>query len=184
VTFAIQRGHVTPDSTLTDASGVARATVSLGERAGPVTVTARAGRVSKQATLYALPGEPENLIVQRDGAPVSRLALATRDSVSLLVVTRDHFGNEAIRPNLSVRVVGGAGVARTRASPRATSSYPAAQRRASFPCSRPACRHGADPGDAAGRRARLDPGRPSGRGRVQLRLQVDPGCVGPSRVPR
>jgi hypothetical protein len=108
VTFAIQRGLVTPESTLTDASGLARATVALGERAGPVTITARAGRVAQQATLYALPGEPETLVVQQNGAPVGRLTLATRDSVSLLVVTRDHYGNEAIRPNLSVRVQGGA----------------------------------------------------------------------------
>ena len=49
-----------------------------GVRCGPVTITARAGRVSKQAALYALPGEPENLVVQQDGAPVSRLTLATR----------------------------------------------------------------------------------------------------------
>jgi hypothetical protein len=87
---------------------VARATVSLGERAGPVTITARAGHVSKQATLYALPGEPENLVVQQNGVLVSRLTFVTRDSVPLLVVTRDHFGNEAIRPNLSVRILGGA----------------------------------------------------------------------------
>ena len=118
VTFAIQRGRVAPESTLTDANGVARTTVSLGERAGPVTITARAGHVSKQATIYAVPGESENLIVQLpDGTQASRLTLATRDAVTLLVVSRDHFGNEALRPNLRARVVGAAVALR---DPRAT----------------------------------------------------------------
>jgi hypothetical protein len=121
VTFTVQNGSATPPQSLTDANGVARATVTLGERSGPVVITARAGRVSKEVTLYATPAEPEVLIAERGGAQVTRLDFTTRDSVSLRVVTRDHFGNEAAQSNLRVQMFGGAAALReTRATAAGT----------------------------------------------------------------
>ncbi len=112
VTFTIPSGTVTPAATVTDANGQARAQVVLGERAGPVTIAARAGRVTKQVTVFALPAEPEILVAERGGTSVGRLSLTTRDSVALRVVTRDHFGNEAVQNNLRVLMFGSAATLR------------------------------------------------------------------------
>ncbi|HEV8305845.1 MAG TPA: Ig-like domain-containing protein, partial [Gemmatimonadales bacterium] len=112
VTFTVQNGSATPGQSLTDANGVARAIVTLGERSGPVVITARAGRVSKEVTLYATPAEPEVLIAERGGEKVTRLDLTTRDTVALRVVTRDHFGNEAAQSNLRAQMFGGAAALR------------------------------------------------------------------------
>ena len=121
VTFTVQNGTATPPQSLTDANGVARAVVTLGERSGPVVITARAGRVSKEVTLYATPAEPEVLIAERGGEKVTRLDLTTRDTVALRVVTRDHFGNEAAQSNLRVQMFGGAAALReTRATAAGT----------------------------------------------------------------
>jgi hypothetical protein len=121
VTFTVQNGAAAPGQSLTDGNGVARAVVTLGERSGPVVITARAGRVSKEVTLYATPAEPEVLIAERGGAQVTRLDLTTRDSVALRVVTRDHFGNEAAQSNLRVQMFGGAAALReTRATAAGT----------------------------------------------------------------
>ncbi len=112
VTFSAQNATVSPASTVTDANGVARTTVVLGERAGTVTIRARAGRVQKEVSLFAMPAQPEVLVVERGGAPAGRLDLITRDTVSLRVVTRDHFGNEAVQSNLRVQMFGGAAALR------------------------------------------------------------------------
>ena len=108
VAFTVLNGTANPASAVTDANGVARAIVVLGQRAGPVTITARAGRVTKEVSLYAMPAQPEALVVERAGAPVTRLSLTTRDTVSLRVVTRDRFGNQAVQTNLRVTILGGA----------------------------------------------------------------------------
>ncbi len=121
VTFTTSSGTVTPAATVTDAGGQARTQVALGERAGPVTIAAHAGRVTKQVTVFALPGEPEILVAERAGTAVGRLSLTTRDSVALRVVTRDHFGNKAVQSNLTAQMFGGAATLReTRSSAAGT----------------------------------------------------------------
>jgi len=110
VTFIVLNGTANPAAAVTDGNGVARATVVLGQRAGPVTITAHAGKVTKEVSLYAMPAQPEALVVERaaGGAPITRLTLTTRDSVTLRVITRDRFGNQAVQSNLRAAMLGGA----------------------------------------------------------------------------
>ena len=121
VTFVVRNGAATPGATVTDANGVARATVVLGQRAGPVSITAQAGRIAKEVTLYAMPAQPENLVVEYGDVVVTRLDLTRRDTVTLRVMTRDHFGNQAVQTNLRAQVFGGAATLReTRATAAGT----------------------------------------------------------------
>jgi len=108
VAFTVLNGAANPAAAVTDANGVARAVVVLGQRAGPVTITAWAGRISKEVSLYAMPAQPEVLVAERAGTRVERLDLTTRDSVTLRVATRDHFGNQAVQSNVRIQVLGGA----------------------------------------------------------------------------
>ena len=114
VAFEATNGGVAPAIGTTDSSGVVRATLTLGERAGPVVVTATAGAVRRQATIPAVSGPPQQLAVERGGGggggtPVTgTLSLTTRDSVALRVVARDAYGNDARLTGLSVLVDGGA----------------------------------------------------------------------------
>jgi hypothetical protein len=109
VTLEATNGGIAPGIGTTDSNGVVRATLTLGERAGPVVVTATAGTVRRQATLAALPGPPQQLVVERGGTPLTgTLSLATRDSVTLRVVARDAYGNDARLTGLAVAVDGGA----------------------------------------------------------------------------
>jgi hypothetical protein len=115
VHFAVVNGSVVPADTTTDTAGVARVMVTLGSRTGPVTVTATAGTVRKEASLYATPGPAMELVVQRGGQPIdSVLTIASRDSVGLRVVARDAFGNDALLEGLQVSVSGRAGAVALR----------------------------------------------------------------------
>jgi hypothetical protein len=109
VTFETTSGGIAPAIGTTESNGVVRATLTLGDRAGSVVVTATAGAVRRQATLAAVPGPPQQLQVERGGTPVTgTLSLATRDSVPLRVVARDAYGNDARLTGLAVLVDGGA----------------------------------------------------------------------------
>lgn len=109
VAFEATNGGVAPALGNTDSSGMVRVTLTLGERAGPVVVTATAGTVRRQVTLAAVSGPPQQLVVERGGTPLTgTLSLATRDSVALRVVARDAYGNDARLSGLSVLVDGGA----------------------------------------------------------------------------
>jgi hypothetical protein len=95
VTFAATNGDVAPTTVETDAGGVVRVRVTLGQRAGPVTVSARVGTLTRTATLYADPGPASRLVVERDGAPVAgAVAVRSRDTLVLRVVAHDAYGNE------------------------------------------------------------------------------------------
>ena len=109
VTFETTNGGIAPAIGTTDSRGVVRATLTLGERAGPVVVTATAGAVRRQATLAAVPGPARQLLVERGGTPMTgTLALTTRDTVTLRVVARDAYGNDARLTGLAVLVDGAA----------------------------------------------------------------------------
>ncbi len=111
VTFEATNGGIAPAIGTTDSRGVVRATLTLGERAGPVVVTATAGTVRRQVTLPAVPGPARQLLVERSagGAPMTgTLTLTTRDSVTLRVVARDAYGNDARLTGLAALVNGGA----------------------------------------------------------------------------
>src|SRR5919108_6476302 len=117
VTFTATGGTVQPAAAPSDSSGVVRVRVALGERAGPVVVTATAGAITQRATLYAEPGAASALVVLRDTARVgATLVLPSRDPVVLRVVARDSYGNgtaltgfaaDATGPVARVQVVAG-----------------------------------------------------------------------------
>ena len=111
VAFETTNGGIAPAIGTTDSRGTVRVTLTLGERAGPVVVTATAGAVRRQATLAAVPGPAQQFLVERGGggAPLTgTLSLTTRDSVMLRVVARDAYGNDARLTGLAVLVHGGA----------------------------------------------------------------------------
>ena len=94
VTIVTTSGTVTPSAAESDASGVVRVRVTLGERAGPTVVTARVGTLTRTALVHADPGPPEALVVERGDTPVAgSLTLRSRDTVVLRVVARDRYGN-------------------------------------------------------------------------------------------
>src|SRR5512143_348809 len=107
VTFKASNGQVRPETTRTDSAGVARVTVTLGDKAGPVTITGTAGAERRQALLYAMPGTPARLAVERDGVPIERtLSLSTRAPVTLTVTIRDAYGNGTLLSDLRVTAKG------------------------------------------------------------------------------
>src|SRR5205823_7704665 len=71
VTFAASAGAVTPPTGETDATGTVRVRVTLPERTGPLVITANVGTFSRTATLYADPGPPHDLVVERGRAAVA-----------------------------------------------------------------------------------------------------------------
>jgi len=94
VTIATSSGTVTPSAAESDTSGVVRVRVTLGERAGPTTITARVGMLTRTMLVRADPGPPEALVVERGDTPVvESLTLRSRDTVVLRVVARDRYGN-------------------------------------------------------------------------------------------
>ena len=94
VTFAASAGAVTPPTGETDATGTVRVRVTLPERAGPLVITANVGTFSRTATLYADPGPPHDLVVERGRAAVAGpVSVRSRDTVVLRVVARDAYGN-------------------------------------------------------------------------------------------
>jgi hypothetical protein len=94
VTIATTSGTVTPSAAESDASGVVRVRLTLGERAGSTLVTARVGTLTRTALVHADPGPPDALVVERGDTPVAgSLTLRSRDPVVLRVVARDRYGN-------------------------------------------------------------------------------------------
>ncbi|HEX4627584.1 MAG TPA: hypothetical protein VH137_02250, partial [Gemmatimonadales bacterium] len=110
VSFTVTGGaSVQPGATETDVAGIAQAHVTLGERAGPVVVTARVGDFTRTATLYADPGPPRALVLLRGDAPVTGLDLRSRDTVVVRAVVRDAYGNGMPVENFKVTTTGGLG---------------------------------------------------------------------------
>ena len=94
VTIATSSGTVTPSAAESDTSGVVRVRVTLGEHAGPTTITARVGTLTRTVLVRADPAPPEALVVERGDTPVvGSLTLRSRDTVVLRVVARDRYGN-------------------------------------------------------------------------------------------
>jgi hypothetical protein len=91
---------------------VARTTVTLGDRAGPVAITASVGLVSRTTTLYAAAGPAQTLVVMQDGRPIDSLALATSLPATVRMVARDAWGNEAILTGQTAAVSGAAAALR------------------------------------------------------------------------
>src|SRR5438046_6816990 len=94
ITTSSGGGTVTPSAAESDTSGVVRVRVTLGERAGPTTITASVGPLTRTVLVRVDPGPPEALVVERgDTAVVGALTLRSRDTVVLRVVARDRYGN-------------------------------------------------------------------------------------------
>src|SRR5437016_9973137 len=94
ITTSSGGGTVTPSAAESDTSGVVRVRVTLGERAGPTTITATVGTLTRTVLVRADPGPPEALVVERGDTPVvGSLTLRSRDPVVLRVVARDRYGN-------------------------------------------------------------------------------------------
>ena len=94
VTITTSSGTVTPSAAESDTSGVVRVRVTLGERAGATTITARVETLTRTVLVRVDPGPPEALVVERGDTPVvGSLTLRSRDTVVLRVVARDRYGN-------------------------------------------------------------------------------------------
>ena len=94
ITTSSGGGTVTPSAAESDTSGLVRVRVTLGERAGPTTITASVGTLTRTVLVRADPGPPEALVVERGDTPVvGSLTLRARDTVVLRVVARDRYGN-------------------------------------------------------------------------------------------
>ena len=107
VTFTATGGAVDPGVATTDRSGTLRVRVTLGERAGPVVVTAKVGPLSRTATVYADPGLARELVLERGSAPlVGQLSLASRDTVVLRVSARDAHGNRTALEEFAATTTG------------------------------------------------------------------------------
>ncbi|PYP49346.1 MAG: hypothetical protein DMD45_14840 [Gemmatimonadetes bacterium] len=107
VTFSATGGGVDPGVATSDRSGMVRVRVTLGERAGPVVVTARVGPLVRTATVYADPGLARELVLERGSAPlVGRLSLASRDTVVLRVSARDAHGNRTALQDFAAATTG------------------------------------------------------------------------------
>jgi hypothetical protein len=107
VSFTASGARVEPAVVATDSSGVARVRVTLGERAGPVVVTAKVRTITRSVTLTADPGPARELAVLYDSAQVKGpLALRSRQPVALQVVAHDSYGNETPLANFVAVVTG------------------------------------------------------------------------------
>jgi hypothetical protein len=107
VTFAITSGAVTPRVAASDSAGVIPVRVTLGERAGPVVITANVGSFIRTTTVYADPGPPHELVVERGDAPVvGGVTIRSRDTVVLRVVALDAYGNRTTLENFSATTSG------------------------------------------------------------------------------
>ncbi len=115
VQWSVVNGQLVGPVAATDSTGQARADVVFGQLAGPTVVTGTAGGITRQATLYANPGRPARLVVERGGAPVDRQLLVSADGTTLLrVYCRDGFDNPLPLTGL-VAVVGDEGIVRVTA---------------------------------------------------------------------
>jgi len=94
VVLGVANGRLGATRVATDSNGRVRIDVIVGPRVGAVQVTATAGTVERQATLYAEPGAAVNLAVRCADARLSeRVFLAPRVAVVLRVSAQDAFGN-------------------------------------------------------------------------------------------
>jgi hypothetical protein len=112
VRFAATNATLTATETATDSAGVARTTVTLGDRAGAVVITATAGLVSRTTNLYATAGPARTLVVEQNGRAIDSLVLATPVTATVRMVARDAWGNEAILLGQSATVSGTAAALR------------------------------------------------------------------------
>ena len=110
VRFSGTNAQVNPAQTATDSAGIARATVTLGDRTGPAVVAASVGRVTKTANYFATPGPAQTLVLEVPGAghALDQLALSSLAPVTLRAVARDAYGNEALLTGLTASVSGAA----------------------------------------------------------------------------
>jgi hypothetical protein len=108
VRFSGTNAQVNPAQTATDSAGIARVTVTLGDRTGPAVVAASVGRVTKTANYFATPGPAQTLVLELQGKAVDQLALASLAPVTLRAVARDAYGNEAVLSGLTASVSGAA----------------------------------------------------------------------------
>ncbi|HTD69149.1 MAG TPA: Ig-like domain-containing protein, partial [Gemmatimonadales bacterium] len=111
VTFAATgEGTVQPGAVETDRWGAAQVHITLGERAGPVGISATVGTFTRTVTVHADPGPTSRLEVERDGAPVGGgvVAVRSRDTLVLRVVARDAYGNEAALGDFTATTSGSA----------------------------------------------------------------------------
>ncbi len=108
VEFAATNATIVPTTGVSDAAGEVAVTVTLGERAGPAVVTARVGDFMREAALYAVPGAPRALVVQRRGGitVAGPLAITTREPVPLRVAARDAYGNPVLTGDVRVAAAG------------------------------------------------------------------------------
>lgn len=81
-------------STTTDSSGRASAMVVLGERAGPVVVSARVGAIERQVALRGVAGPPARLEIRCGATTVEGRLTLRPDSITVLeVAVQDAYGN-------------------------------------------------------------------------------------------
>jgi hypothetical protein len=108
VTLTASGGSVEPAVATTDRTGKVQVHVTLGERAGPVVVTAKVGPLTRTATLYADPGLARDLVLERGGTPLGggQLTLASRDTVVLRVTARDAHGNRTALDDFAATTTG------------------------------------------------------------------------------
>ena len=120
VTFAAtgEGTTVQPGAVDTDRWGAAQVHVTLGERAGPVGITATVDTFTRTATVHADPGPATRLVVERDGAVVGGgvVAVRSRDTLVLRVVARDAYGNEAALGDFTATTSGSAIALRSAAA--------------------------------------------------------------------
>ena len=96
VVLSVTNGRLGATRVVTDSSGRVRVDVMLGPRVGQVEVTAQAGAIERQATLYAEPGPAATLRLRCGEARVERrLSLAPGVAAVLRVTAQDAFGNDA-----------------------------------------------------------------------------------------
>jgi len=112
VTFAAtgEGTTVQPGAAETDRWGAAQVHVTLGERSGPVGISATVGTFTRTATVHADPAPASRLVVERDGAAVGGgvVAVRSRDTLVLRVVARDAYGNEAALGDFTATTSGSA----------------------------------------------------------------------------
>jgi hypothetical protein len=79
---------------VTDTAGRVQAYVRLGEKAGPVIVSARVGVIERQVALFAVPGPPARLVVTCGGRAVDERITVPADTLAALwVMVHDALGN-------------------------------------------------------------------------------------------
>src|SRR5213083_939499 len=129
ITTSSGGGTGRPSAAESDTSGLVRVRVTLGERAGPTTITASVGTLTRTVLVRADPGPPEALVVERGDTPVvGSLTLRSRDTVVLRVVARDRYGNRTAPDKFGATTTARA-IALTATATDAAGSVPLVPRR-------------------------------------------------------